>query len=93
MPHIFAASTALLMFLAPPASDDLSADAQAHKGATTSAQGKVVQEYDFENDFVDGKTLSPDGVQVDSHLSPTFRSLITIRGTFTDQLIKLARDV
>ncbi|MCA9720016.1 MAG: hypothetical protein H6713_00410 [Myxococcales bacterium] len=98
MSQLLTTGAALLMLIAPApsatntADDAANADTTAYKGTTKTSKGNV-SVYDFENDHVDGKVLSPEGTDVGTRQTAIFKSLITIRGTFTPELIKLARDV
>ncbi len=99
MSHLLTAGAALLLVMAPapssttsPGASAANDDAAAFKGAKKTSGGTVAV-YDFDNDHVDGKVLSPEGVDINSRQTAVFKSLIKIRGTFTPELIKLARDV
>ena len=48
--------------------------------------------YDFDDDLVEGGTLSPDGVIVDSARPIKRSSLIKIRESFTPEMMKSAED-
>ncbi len=99
MSHLLTAGAALLLVLAPapesttsPGASAADDDATAFKGTKKTSKGNVAV-YDFENDHVSGQLLSPEGADINSRQTAVFKSLIKIRGTFTPELIKLARDV
>jgi RNA polymerase sigma-70 factor (ECF subfamily) len=49
--------------------------------------------YEFDNDRVDGESLSPDGTILMQRPPPHLESLLDIRGHFMPELIRLAEDV
>jgi RNA polymerase sigma-70 factor (ECF subfamily) len=75
----------------PRAGDDWTvkdADEAAHKGTDGD-----VRIYEFDNDHVAGESLAPDGTVLMQPPLPTHKSLITIRGHFNPELIRLGEDV
>jgi hypothetical protein len=77
----------LLLLLAAPAG----AVPTRTKAPATEAPRPAVR-YDFDDDLVEGGTLTPDGVIVDT-LRPIKRStMIKIRETFVPEMLKSAED-
>jgi hypothetical protein len=73
---------------APAKTTDTDADAAARQ----TKAGKTTI-YDFENDQVDGETLSPDGANVNSRTRARHGNMITIRPHFIPQMVAMANDV
>ncbi len=67
-------------------------DADADDSARVSGSGQTT-EYIFDNDDVDGMVLRPEGVPVDSRMRARFPSLLSIRGHFVPELIRMAKDI
>lgn len=82
-------SKMILMFLlAAPAW----ADAPKAK-APPQAKAQPAVRYDFDDDIVEGGTLSPDGAIINTLRPIKQSSLIKIRESFTPELIKSAEDL
>ena len=64
------------------------ADEAAHKG--TDGTTRI---YEFDNDRVSGEALAPDGTVLMQRPPLKHRSLITIRGHFNPELVRLGEDV
>lgn len=62
------------------------ADKQPAGSHTVSYKDRT--QYDFDDDEVEGGTLNPDGVIVNSKLAPRFESMLTIRATFKPEMMK-----
>lgn len=72
--------------------------ASAAPAATKSAAAPVKAEaptrvYEFDPDDVDGESLRPEGVDVQSKGKGTHESLIKVRTHFIPQMLKMAIDV
>ncbi|MCA9688588.1 MAG: hypothetical protein KC636_03215 [Myxococcales bacterium] len=92
MNTIIATTAALLVTLAPtPSQPAQDADEQAL--VTANKGGDVQREYIFGDEEIDGDLLNPDGVVINKAQGIRWGSLITLRGTFTPELIKLAQDI
>jgi hypothetical protein len=66
----------------------------AAAGAT--ATGDVYKQktvYDFDDDVVEGDLVRPDGEYIDSRLKAKHSSLIKVRKTFIDEMLKSAEDI
>lgn len=61
-------------------------DKQAAGSHTVSYKDRT--QYDFDDDEVEGGTINPDGVMVNSRLAPRFESMLTIRASFKPEMIK-----
>jgi len=86
--------SALLVTLAPaPADSDADARARARAPAPAASSQPIAAIYEFDNDNVDGETLKPEGAPVPGSHRARFASLIQVRGTFTDHMIRLAHDI
>ncbi len=70
-----------------------SADADASARVDTPAPKGVSAVYEFDNDNVDGDTLTPTGVEVPAAHQIRFPSMIRVRGTFVREMIQMANDV
>lgn len=63
-------------------------DSDADDGARVSTT-----EYIFDNDDVKGLVLRPEGVPVPAAARARFPSLLSIRGHFLPELVRMAKDV
>ena len=87
---IFASLTfALALQPSLPTSGDADASARVDAPATAG----VTARYEFDNDNVDGETLTPTGVDVPAAHQIRFPSMIKVRGTFVREMIQMADDV
>ncbi|MCB9700897.1 MAG: hypothetical protein H6711_03270 [Myxococcales bacterium] len=84
------AALTFALALQPSATDQ---DADARARVSTQTPAGVTAVYDFENDNVDGEVMRPEGVDLSGRKGPRFSSLLTIRGTFVAEMIRLANDV
>lgn len=79
------------LFLLPATAS--AAPERNEEGARVDRSGPVTTlEFD-EGDTVDGETLSPTGTHVGGATAKVHRSMITIRGVFTPELIRLSLDI
>ncbi len=80
---------ALALQPTPPANAD--ADARARVDAPASKGVSAV--YEFDNDNVDGETLTPTGVAIPASHQARFPSMIQVRGTFVREMIQMTNDI
>jgi hypothetical protein len=60
------------------------------------AQDTVYEEqtnYDFEDDYVDGQVIRPDGELIDGRRAGKESSLINIRSSFIDEMVQSVEDL
>jgi len=69
------------------------ADADTRARLDTAAPSGVSAVYEFDNDNVDGETLTPTGVSIPAAHQARFPSMIRVRGTFVREMIQMANDV
>lgn len=105
MVHHTIATAALGAVLVAAPSVAAAAPAKAPRAAATSNDadadetarrpgGGQVSYYDFvDGDRLQGEVLHPEGANVDSRTRVKFPSLITLRGHFTPELVRLAKDL
>ena len=86
----FIATLATLCLVATPAFAAPAGDADS--AARSGTQGGATV-YDFEDDNVDGETLSPTGANISSRGRTKHESMIKIRPHFIPELIKMANDI
>ena len=86
----FIATLATLTLVATPAFAAPAGDADS--AARSGSQGGATV-YDFEDDNVDGETLSPTGANISSRGRTKHESMIKIRPHFIPELIKMANDI
>ena len=86
----FIATLATLTLVATPAFAAPAGDADSAARSGTSGGATV---YDFEDDNVDGETLSPTGANISSRGRTKHESMIKIRPHFIPELIKMANDI
>lgn len=67
-------------------------DVDADEAARRTGAGGVTY-YDYEADLLKGLVLKPGGAQVSAQARARFKSLITVRGLFTPELVRLAKDL
>ena len=79
-----------LLLAAPAPADPQDADAAARVETT---QAGLDARYDFPDEGLKGEVLRDSGTLVGAHAPAGFGSLITIRGTFTDRLIRHTHDM
>jgi hypothetical protein len=63
---------------------------------TASAQDPVFESqtnYDFDDDYVDGQVIRPDGELIDGRRSGKESSLISIRSTFINEMVQSVEDL
>lgn len=85
------ATLTFALALQPTAPSSADADASARVDAPAPAGVSAV--YEFDNDNVDGETLTPTGVEVPAAHQIRFPSMIRVRGTFVREMIQMANDV
>lgn len=66
-------------------------DADADEAARVG--GSPIAEYIFDTEDVDGLVLRPEGMPVAQHTRVRFPSLLSIRGHFVPELVRLAKDL
>ena len=88
MKRAFLASiaTAIALSLAAPATVDA-------QGKPAKWKGKRIKKYDFTGENLEGDVVRPEGTDINTRMFPTHKSLIRIRQTFTDAIIKKAEDI
>ena len=86
----FLATTAAICLLSTPAFAAPAGDADS--GARRGGEGGATV-YDFEDDNVDGESLSPTGANISSRGRTKHESMIKIRPHFIPELIKMANDI
>lgn len=67
-------------------------DADADDAARVAGRSRIT-EYNFDNEDVDGLVLRPEGTAVPASARARFPSLLSIRGLFTRELVRMARDL
>ena len=88
--RIFLVTVASLCLVSTPAFAAPAGDADSSARAGSSGGSTV---YDFEDDNVDGETLSPTGANISSRGRTKHESMIKIRPHFIPELIKMANDI
>ncbi len=73
----------------PSGTDTRDADAAARVETPAGADAR----YDFPDEGLKGEVLKDSGILVGAHAPAGFGSLITIRGTFTDHLVRQSHDM
>ena len=63
------------------------------EGARVDKSGAVTVLEFGDGDNVDGEVLSPNGANIAGRMAKVHKSMITIRGVFTPELIRLANDI
>lgn len=74
---------------AAPAASDTDAD----EAAKVEGRGNHTTAYDFDDDDVRGLVVRPEGMPVGAQARARFPSLLSIRGHFLPELIRMAKDV
>ena len=85
------ASLTFALVLQPTVPANADADARARVDAPRSQGVSAV--YEFENDNIDGETLTPTGVAIPASHQARFPSMIQVRGTFVREMIQMTNDV
>jgi hypothetical protein len=88
--RIFLVTVATLCLVSTPA---LAAPARDSDSSARSGSSGGSTVYDFEDDNVDGETLSPTGANISSRGRTKHESMIKIRPHFIPELIKMANDI
>ncbi len=86
------ASLTFALALQPTPPGNADADARARVDTPTSSKG-VSAVYTFENDNIDGETLTPTGVAIPASHQARFPSMIQVRGTFVREMIQMTNDI
>ncbi|HRI08096.1 MAG TPA: hypothetical protein PKW35_09770 [Nannocystaceae bacterium] len=76
----------------PTAANAEDADARARVQGANRPSG-ITAIYEFDNDTVDGETLSPEGVPIPGNRRTRLPSLLQLRGHFVDKVVRMANDV
>ncbi len=83
----------LAMSFAPAAPAPSGANPPTEDGAKLAASGGKDRHVIYEDDEISGETLSPNGTGVRGQIGIDHANMITIRGVFTEHMIRLSHDI